>query len=152
MAQSQSNSRLFRVSVPGEPCYLKGIRAFLKTVLEEEIGGDTDRVILAVDECCSNILKHRSHCQGDSAIEVVAECSPHRLRLRISDYCHQDDVPRIQPRELEDVRPGGLGTHFVQSIMDHVVFEPRADGSGGMDLVLEKILAEERSPDADPSR
>ena len=30
----------------------------------------------------------------------------------------------IKPRDLSDVRPGGLGVHFIREIMDQVVYDP----------------------------
>ena len=40
----------------------------------------------------------------------------------------QDGAPRVDPevlnagRGLDDVRPGGLGTHFMRELMDEVAF------------------------------
>ena len=36
------------------------------------------------------------------------------------------------PPPLEDVRPGGLGTHFIRAIMDDASFIPLPDGEGNL--------------------
>ena len=96
--------------------------------------------MLALDESCSNIVKHRSGDLADNVIQVRIALLKDRVRIRLGDFCGLADVPRIKPRDLEDVRPGGLGTHFVGRIMDKVSFEPEPDRPGRLALVMEKVL------------
>ncbi len=136
----QGEPRTFRVSIPGEARFLKAVRDFFKPILREPLGEQSEMVILALDECCTNMLKYHAACRAGRNIDIEAVLDERRVQLRVLDFCHRDDISKIQPRELSDVRPGGLGTHFVQSIMDDVSFEPRSDHAGRVDLVLEKTL------------
>jgi sigma-B regulation protein RsbU (phosphoserine phosphatase) len=60
----------------------------------------------------------------------------HRLQdgmmLRIRDFAPKVDTGNIRPRSLDDVRPGGLGTHFIQAVMDDATFIPLPDGEGNL--------------------
>ena len=130
----------FSLSVPAEPRFLKAVRAFFRGVLGEVCGDEAEMVILALDESCSNVLKHRKAGVGGGLLRVDAQARPESVSIRIHDFCSPEDVPRIKPRDLEAVRPGGLGTHFVGEIMDRVDFEPDPLDPGCVDLVLEKKL------------
>jgi anti-sigma regulatory factor (Ser/Thr protein kinase) len=140
----------FSLSVPASPRYLKAVRAFFQAVLGEvsagaaaggSAGGDSwDFVILALDEACSNVLKHRDAGAAGSRLCVEAEVGPASVRFRVDDFCSREDIPRIKPRDLKAVRPGGLGTHFIGEIMDRVEFIEDPEHPGRMALVLEKNI------------
>lgn len=139
------------VSVPAEPRYLRCIRGFLTPVFEsnfppEEVG----RLILAVDEACANIIKHgQSWFRPTSRISLSVVLTKKKIEVLIRDFCKERDVEKIKPRDLDDVRPGGLGTHFIQEVMDSVEFKPDADKEGRMILVLTKHINGKMSDEAD---
>ena len=135
----------FSLTIPADPCYLKAVRAFFQAAIEEVSGDQTDMVILALDESCSNVLKHRRAGVGGGLLRVRAEVRPGLVSFRILDFCCPDDLPHIKPRDLQAVRPGGLGTHFVGEIMDRVEFEPDPENPGCMHLVLEKRFPQRES-------
>ncbi len=135
-------SRQFSVSIPADAGFLKAVRAFFKASLGEFLGDETDMVVLALDESLSNVLKHHPAGGRGGVLCVKAELLDDRIRFRLDDYCRSEDVPRIRPRDLEEVRPGGLGTHFVRRIMDRMEFEADPECPGRMSLVLEKCLPE----------
>ena len=61
------------------------------------------------------------------------------LMLRIRDFAPNVDPAKIAPRDLDDVRPGGLGTHFIRAVMDDASFIPLPDGEGNLlELVKRK--------------
>ena len=60
------------------------------------------------------------------------------MLIVVEDRAKQVDPETIQPRDLDDIRPGGLGVHIIREIMDHVSYEKR-DG-GGMRLSMTKHL------------
>jgi len=128
----------FSLTVPADSRYLKAVRAFFQGIVSEVCGDRTHLVILALDESCSNVLRHRKPGMGGGLLRVVAEVKPGFVSFRILDFCCPEDIPRIKPRDLKEVRPGGLGTHLVGEIMDRVEFEPDPGKPGCMTLVLEK--------------
>ncbi|MCH6550710.1 MAG: ATP-binding protein [Planctomycetes bacterium] len=138
----------FAVTVPANARYLKVVRAFLEPVVKDLFGEgeEVEMLILALDESCSNIVKHRRDALENDLIHVRVEVRPDRIRFRIGDFCGTEDVPKIKPRDLKDLRPGGLGTHFITTIMDRVQFEPEPGQPGRLALVLEKALPGGESP------
>ena len=130
----------FSIRVPADPSHLKAIRAFFHEVLLADFGDDAEMLVLALDESCSNVLKHQRDRHESNALTVRATCGPDGARFEVCDFCCEGDVERIRPRDLGEVRPGGLGTHFVDRIMDRVSFEPDPARPGRLLLVLEKKL------------
>ena len=135
----------FAVTVPAEASYLKIIRGFFKPALEQVVGERAGLLILALDEACSNIIKYRARSLDRCLIHVRAEICEERATFRLGDFCDSADVCRIKPRSLDDIRPGGLGTHFINEIMDEVGFEPEPENPSRMALVLTKLLPRRES-------
>ncbi len=128
------------LTVPAEAGALKQVRSFLGPRLKGLTPRQTEEVVLAVDECCANVIRHRNPDICDGRIHLSADVGPDRVIVRIRGYCRREDIPNIRPRALEDVRPGGLGTHFVNRIMDRVAYIPDEDYPDSMTLVMEKSL------------
>ena len=110
----------------------------------EYIGFD-DKVIakisLAVTEAFTNIIRHGygSQCK-DNKIKVIFDCTEGRKGLKIvtRDFGCQVDISKIKSRDLDDIRPGGLGVHIIKTIMDYV--EYKKAGDKGMILTMVKYL------------
>ncbi|MBC7950908.1 MAG: SpoIIE family protein phosphatase [Rhodospirillaceae bacterium] len=95
-------------------------------------------IVLAVDEACQNIIRH-AYQGGDGDIKVQVSRDDHRLVVRLIDFAPPVDVTKICPRPLDELRPGGLGTHFMREIMDEVAFLPPPDGAGNMLQMIKRI-------------
>lgn len=131
--------RSFQVRVPVDARFLRAVRAFFQPLIEEEVGAEeAGRLVLALDEACSNIVKHGCPERTRGDVTVQAVFGARRLTFRVRDFCGAGDVDKIKPRELADLRPGGLGTRFINEIMDRVAYEPEPERPGHMMLVLEK--------------
>ncbi len=119
------------LSIPSNPRYLGTIRAFFRSLLEEmqfdhrEVSG----VVLALHEACTNIIEHRYGGDITQRIDFTVLIRPENLTIDIRDYGEKQDVSTIKPRALEDIRPRGLGTHFMQSIMDEVTYNSSDTGT-----------------------
>ena len=90
-------------------------------------------VILAVDEALTNIIRHAYQGKADQPIQVffrriwVPYDGAHRpaLEILLEDRGIRVDGSKLCGRNLEDVRPGGLGLHFIKESMDAVEFRRR---------------------------
>jgi serine/threonine-protein kinase RsbW len=102
-------------------------------------------VVLAVDEAMTNIIRHAY--LGDKnrpihatfqRIEVPHEgASADALEIVLEDSGVKVNPKELCGRALEDVRPGGLGLHFIRESMDTVEFDHK---SGRNQLRLVKML------------
>jgi anti-sigma regulatory factor (Ser/Thr protein kinase) len=119
------------LSIPSNPHYLCTIRAFFRELLHQ-LGFDeqgVNGVVLAVHEACANVIEH---CyRGDTAqrIDLTVHVSPESLTVDIRDYGGPQKISAIRPRALQDVRPGGLGTYFMQALMDDVTYHTSDPGT-----------------------
>ena len=104
---------------------------------------ESGRISLAVDEALCNVINHGYGKRADGRIWLriwagESDGRPH-LRLVLEDRARTVDPAEIQSRDLDDVRPGGLGVHIIREIMDTVEYAPR-DG-GGMRLTMTKTAS-----------
>lgn len=117
-------SQPIKLSIPSDPKYLGLIRKVLRELLDShDVPDDTARrLILCVDEACANVIKHSYEGSCDEPIEATFTIEGDDFKVQIRDYGKQCDTSQIKPRSLEDVKPGGLGTHFMNEIMDEVSY------------------------------
>ncbi len=108
---------------------------------EDAIG----QIMLAVDEALTNVIRHGYGGPCDKPIDVCISRvlsdadTGAGIRVTIRDFGKQVDPAKIVGRDLDDVRPGGLGVHIIRTVMDEVSYAP-ADG-GGMQLDMFKRLS-----------
>lgn len=87
-------------------------------------------VVLAVDEALTNIIRHAYQGKADEPIEIsfrriqAPQDGARRpaLEIVLEDRGISVDGSKLCSRDLEDVRPGGLGLHFIKESMDAVEF------------------------------
>jgi anti-sigma regulatory factor (Ser/Thr protein kinase) len=105
-------------------------------------------VVLSVDEALTNVIRHAykgaSGRPIDLEIELLAGDARHGVAIRLRDYGQWVDPSTIKSRDLEDVRPGGLGVHIMKECMDSVSFEP-ADGGGTLLTMVKMLKAEQET-------
>ncbi len=130
-----------RLCICSFPGYLPVVRATIEKVCEQ-LGFDADAagsVVLSVDEALTNIIKHAYHGAADEPIEIeITPLSiplPGGMQICIRDYGKCVEPAKIKSRDLEDVRPGGLGVHIMNECMDSVEFAHPEDGGTLLTMV-----------------
>ena len=125
------------VEIPAYPNELKTLRAEIKKHIQTiSTNLDIDSIILVIDEAAQNIIKYAYEMKKNGPIQVeIIEGS--NLTVKIRDYGKQVDLSLIKPRNLDDVKSGGLGTHFINTICKNVKYEHATDGKGGTLLTLD---------------
>jgi anti-sigma regulatory factor (Ser/Thr protein kinase) len=115
-------------------------------------GWDEHRVadiVLAVDEALTNVIRHGYMGRPGQKIELRA-CTirdPQQgegVEIRIRDFGRQAPLDKICGRDLDDLRPGGLGVHIIRNVM-HFSEYSHAEG-GGMRLVMRKYKGQPPAP------
>lgn len=110
------------------------------------------QISLAVDEALCNVINHGYQRRPDGPIwlnlwALDGDDQP-GLKVVIEDRARQVDPAQIQSRDLEDIRPGGLGVHIIREIMDEARYEKRE--GGGMRLTMIKRGVTDQADCADP--
>ena len=114
---------------PVDSASLKEIRNFAREVLakDEMFSSTKDDVVLAIAEAAQNIVKHAYSGQptGDT-MRVEITFKDNTLKIDLYDKGKPVIPQNIKPRQIDDVKPGGLGTFFIGQIMDEVIFKTSA--------------------------
>ena len=88
-----------------------------------------ESIVLAISEASSNIIQH-AYGHEDGEIEIDISIESGELLIVLGDHADTIDVKDLESRALNDVRPGGLGIHFMQELMDSLVYTVPKDGRG----------------------
>lgn len=125
---------LFGLSFPADPSRLKLMRPALEAAAKAcQFGEDEIQdLVLAAGEAIENIMIHAYGGQVKGEITLAVHRLPDGIMLRLRDFAPRVDTGKIEPRPLDEVRPGGLGTHFIRAIMDDASFIPLPDGEGNL--------------------
>jgi serine/threonine-protein kinase RsbW len=104
---------------------------------------ETSKIVLAVDEACTNIIKHAYQFATDREIRIAIYREKDRFEVRIHDTGRTFDPKTLVPLDLKDhlthYRRGGLGVYLMRSLMDKVEYRTLPDNRNEVRLV--KFLA-----------
>ena len=141
---------LLKVELPSDPSILCVVRGAMER-LTETFGfsaPEVRSVTRAVDEALTNIMRHSYGGALDRRIELsclrVAKGrakAREGIEVRLVDYGPKIDPAKLCGRKLDEIKPGGLGLHFIRQSMDIVEFR-RSRGANVLRLV--KYLPQER--------
>jgi len=109
-------------------------RALIRTFLNNH-GWPSDRVediVLAIDEACQNIIRHAYHGECDAPITLQIELHGNKLVIVLEDSAPSVRPDCMTPRAFDGIRPGGLGCHFIQQVMNTVAMTPSPTGKGNL--------------------
>jgi len=140
MPESRSK-RVLQLRIPARAAELKRVR----DAVREGVAGcecsakSTADIVLAIDEACQNIIRHAYHGDSDNVIELEVEHRGDRLVFSLIDHAPTIDASKVKPRDLDDIRPGGLGTYFIRRVMDEVEFQKPASGRGNLLRMVRRI-------------
>jgi sigma-B regulation protein RsbU (phosphoserine phosphatase) len=95
--------------------------------------------VLAVDEACQNVIRHAYGKEREGEIVLRIEQRGDELILSLIDFAPPIDPAKVQPRDLDDVRPGGLGTHLIREVMDSAEFVEPPAGCGNLLRMVKRI-------------
>ncbi len=138
--QRESRVPLSGARIEADAAQLKILRKTLRSACAQAgcTQASTDGIVLAVDEAAQNIIRHCYGTDGGT-IEVELSVEDDTLEVRLIDFGPTTNPEQCQGRALEDVRPGGLGTHFMRALMDEVFYAPPPDGAGNCLVMRKKV-------------
>jgi len=141
---SRAGAPLLRRRFPARAGELRAVReAVRREALAQGCAPDcADDVVMAVDEACQNIIRHAYAGRSDGEIVLEIERSGEELLVSLRDFAPPVDPSRVRPRDLDDLRPGGLGTHLIRELMDGADFAPVPPGGGNLFRMSKRIRKE----------
>jgi serine/threonine-protein kinase RsbW len=154
--QSKHNKRgtrpraelLLRLYLESNPDALCLVRATLQRATEVVHFQESDSraIVRSVDEALANVIRHAYKGRVGLPIELTCrrlfadpeKKAPRGLEILLSDSGIPVNPKKLHGRPLEEIRPGGLGLHFMKQSMDVVEFR-RQNGKNLLRMV--KYLA-----------
>jgi len=99
-------------------------RAALKFGFNEE---EVSKIALAVDEACTNIIKHAYKFDPTKSITISIRGRNGAFEVSIVDDGLQFDPADVHPPDMKEYlshfRKGGLGVYLMKSLMDKVEYD-----------------------------
>jgi anti-sigma regulatory factor (Ser/Thr protein kinase) len=117
-------SESLSISFSSHPKFLSIVRNIVAQI-GELVGfspSEANRLRLAVDEACTNIMKYSYEGDTKGKIDLTFNLLSDRLEIVLSDYGKKLDPSTMKPRDLNDLKPGGLGLHLISTVMDRVEY------------------------------
>jgi len=85
-----------------------------------------DNMILAVDEACTNIIKHAYRLSPQGEIIIKIDYDEEKFTITIIDYGKSFEPERVPRPDLQkyyrEHKVGGLGMYLMKSLMDDVEY------------------------------
>lgn len=133
---------LLKRRFPARPEHMREIRTLLRTALDDA-GVDNatrDRLVLAVDEACCNVIRHAYGPDGQGDIDLRLTLNAGLLEFRIFDSAPVVDPAQVKAKPLGECRSGGLGVALIDEVMDEWNIEA-IPGRCGNCLTLRKQVS-----------
>ena len=106
---------------------LKEVREFSREIISKSpiLEESKEELVLAIGEAAQNIVKHayKDNLDTNDKMQIKISFKNKILEIGFFDKGKPIVEENIKHRSLDDVKPGGLGTYFIQQIMDEVVFK-----------------------------
>jgi len=88
---------------------------------------EVSKIALAVDEACTNVIKHAYHYDPKKQITITVTANNGEFEVSIVDNGKQFDPKRIKQPDMKEYlssyRRGGLGVYLMKSLMDKVEYD-----------------------------
>jgi len=125
------------ITIPSHPKFLSVTRAVTSRIGQlYEVAEETiEEIKLAVDEACANVIKHAY--KGDTSKKIMLKYQVTRdaFTVIIEDSGITARKGMIKGRNLDDLRPGGLGVHFIKKVFDTFQFDKRKGKGNRLTLI-----------------
>jgi len=127
----------FELSASSE--VLSPFRKDLRQILSQAAWGKktTEEILLAVDEALTNIIRHAYQGkQGKMMVSIAVD--DEKAEIVIEDQGKKFDPTQVPSPELPRHRPGGLGVHFIRTIMDQMIYDDQFTAGNRLRLIKYK--------------
>jgi len=129
---TMENAANIRISFPGHTSQLELIRRVTKQIARIAPGfsdDDIEDISLALDEACTNVIRHSYRGQSIGAVQVEISIEPNKVTITLMDKGEEGQLfnpelltPVDKERYLESLSKGGLGVYLIKKIMDEVEY------------------------------
>lgn len=137
----------FHLEIPADENNLSEVRDFMADICTRAGFSmrETSNTKLAVDEACTNIIKHAYKNRGGT-IRIDVQAEPGRVEVNIFDRGEPFEWSKIEDPDLQEYveigKKGGLGIFLMNRLMDELDY---SSSSAGNRLYMAKSMAGARA-------
>jgi len=118
------NSGSISIRVPARLKYLSLICAFVesfcKALVSDMPDSDVRALQLALDEVCSNVIRHGYGGECDSTLSIEAQYEERSLCFVITDQGKRFDIDKAEAPPIPPPRESGYGIAIIRRAVDEV--------------------------------
>jgi serine/threonine-protein kinase RsbW len=146
MISRKNKSRTNKIILNGALSNLEKARNFIyKSALDFGFTeNDSFQIALAVDEACTNIMKHSYHFDNTKKFAIEVRHHGKEFQIIIMDEGSSFNPTNVEIVNILDVlknkQKGGFGIFLITRIMDSIQYFPKSSNYPFNKLVLKKIL------------
>ena len=96
-----------------------------------------EEVLLAVDEALTNIIRH-AYQGKPGKMMIFVSATADKIEIVLEDEGVKFDPTQVPSPELPRHKPGGLGVHFIRTIMDQMVYDDKDPAVNRLHLIKHK--------------
>jgi len=125
----KAKTQKYKLNIPSVTENLQMIREFvLKIAAKAGFNEETqEQIALAVDEACTNVIKHAHHHDARRLINIQIQTDANKMKITITDKGSGFDITKLKDPDIEkfikESRHGGLGIYLIKTLMDEVDYE-----------------------------
>lgn len=141
------NNKRYELKVNSSTDNLSVIRKFVKDVVAEQNvpKEDIDKIIVAVDEASSNIIRHAYGLDHDGEIILTISFEGNFCKIELTDFGSGFNMSTVKRPDMEsylkEKRVGGLGIHLMKLLMDDVDYQS-VEGKYNRLTLIKKLAAD----------
>jgi len=97
----------------------------------------TEEILLAVDEALTNIIRH-AYQGKPGKMTVSVSAADDKIEIVLEDQGVKFNPTQVPSPELPRHKPGGLGVHFIRTIMDQMIYDDQDPAVNRLHLIRHK--------------
>lgn len=146
----KNKQRHFKLQISASTDNLQTIRDFIQRLAKEAHfdSEQIDQIALAVDEACTNAIKHAYQYDASKKIDIEIWLAPEKMEIVVTDYGPGFDPDKLPEPDInhsmKNGKAGGLGIHLMKKVMDEVRFEIRPGQKNAVHLIKFKKAEKEQ--------
>jgi len=122
-------SKNYHLKIPSQTDNLDLIRNFVAGIAKK-VGfnaEDVNKIELAVDEACTNVIEHAYHHNENKNIDIAIKIDYQKLSVVVTDKGMSFRMEEVKMPDMKtylaELRVGGLGVYLMKTLMDEVDYQ-----------------------------
>ena len=122
-------SKNYHLKIPSQTDNLDLIRNFVAGIAKK-VGfnaEDVNKIELAVDEACTNVIEHAYHHDENKNIDIAIKIDYQKLSVVVTDKGMSFRMEEVEMPDMKsylaELRVGGLGVYLMKTLMDEVDYQ-----------------------------